>query len=352
MTFNFKSFFHKMNRESLHRVVFVLFIMILSVPVNAQIDEIPYESNPEVDALLDFALSSAEQGKWDEALNALDDAVKLDQQDPRIESYRSSILELYALDEAQLSWVEGTPAEVPSTEPDSDTLEDENTPKFVIDRGDNDKGKSPSVFRDNLRMDLGIKTFAVNPLSSETINTWSSVNEFFYSSLRADFRYWMPFLGKSLGFNFRSNGYSWAPGEPDILFNALDLGINLRGFLMENEFSRLELGIDFGGSMLTTYDKAKGVDQSWALYLGLWGADPLFYHLFKVESLENLIFGGGLRIYSTGSQEILETVSYRLDAAWSFKRGFSGIRFEWWDFTVDSGDINMMSFSFFGGFRY
>ncbi|RKX78154.1 MAG: hypothetical protein DRP49_01140 [Spirochaetes bacterium] len=337
-------------------IIISILISLLPISLFSQAESVMelYTANPEVDALLDFALTSAELGEWDKALNALVDAEKLDPLDPRIPSYKSSILELQALDEAQQSWAEGTAVDVKPADTDSEqgTVSDDETPKFVIDRGENDKRNPPSAYRDTLRLDLGIKIFAVNPLSSETINTWSSSNEFFYSSLRADFRYWMPFLGRSLGFNFRSNGYSWAPGEPDILFNALDLGINLRGFLLENKVSRLELGIDFGGSMLTTNDKNLGVDYSWALYLGLWGADPLFYHIFKVESLERLVFGGGLRIYSSDSQEILETVDYRLDAAWYFNRGFSGIRFEWWDFSIDTGSVNMMSFSLFGGFRY
>ncbi len=334
----------------------ILLISWIPISLFSQAESVPepHIANPEVDALLESALTSAEIGEWDKALNALGDAEKMDPLDPRISSYKISILELQALDEAQQSWTAGTAVDVKPAETDTEqgTSPDDETPKFVIDRGENDKRNPPSAFRDVLRIDLGIKTFAVNPLSSETVNTWSSSKEFFYSSLRVDFRYWMPFLGRSLGFNFRSNGYSWAPGEPDILFNALDLGINIRGFLLENEVSRLELGIDFGGSMLTADDKNLGVNYSWALYLGLWGADPLFYHLFKVDSLEPLVFGGGIRIYSSNDLDILETVNYRLDAAWYFNRGFSGIRFEWWDFSIETGSVNMMSFSLFGGFRY
>ena len=306
--------------------------------------------------MLDNALSAADQGKWELALSILDDAEKLAPDDSRISSYRTSIQELSALDSAQQSWSEGIPAEVESPEseshPEEGGADDDETPKFVIDRGDNDRKDPPSNYRDILRLDLGTKIFAVNPVSSKVLSTWSSSNEFFYSSLRADLRYWMPFIGRSFGFNFRSNGYSWAPGDPDILFNALDLGINIRGFLLESKLSRLELGLDFGGSLLTTNDVDTGKESEWALYLGLWLADPLFYHVFKVESLERLVFGGGIRIYSSNTQEILETVNFRIDSAWYFKRGFSGIRFEWWDFTADTREINMMSFSLFGGFRY
>jgi len=342
-----------------NRFFLIFFMVIISTLLYSQAEESDnsnevYSSNPEIDSLLDNALSFADEGLWESALDSLDKARRIDPSDPRIASYRSSILELSALDKAQQSWSDGVSAEVETVESNNgqETVEDGDTPKFVIDRGDDDKRNPPSLYRDNLRLDLGIKTFAVNPLSSETMNTWSSSNEFFYTSIRADFRYWMPFLGKSIGFNFRSNGYSWAPGEPDILFNALDLGVNLRGFLLENEFSRLELGLDFGGSMLTTNEKDKSLDHNWAMYLGLWVADPLFFHIFKVESLERLVFSGGIRIYSSNEEEILETVNFRVDTAWYFKRGFSGIRFEWWDFTADTGAVNMMSFSLFGGFRY
>lgn len=324
------------------------------MPLAAQPESGTETINPELEALLEYALSSAEQGNWEQALQAIDDAEDLDPNDPRISSYRASIQELYALDVAQKSWFEGEPSEVETTgtESDTDSNEEDDSPKFVIDRGDKDNLNDPAEHRDNLRLDLSIKFFAVNPLSSETINTWSSGNEFFYASLGTDIRYWMPFLGRSLGFNFRSSGYSWAPGEPDILFNSLDLGVNLRGFLMESLISRLEIGLDFGGSLHTVNDVNTGIDRSGALYLGLWASDPLIYHIFKVESLEKLVFSGGLRIYTSTTDEILETMNYRLNGAWYFNRGFSGIRFEWWDFTIESGRTNMMSFSFFGGFRY
>ena len=335
-------------------ISFVLIFSFFSFSLYSQSES--SDTNTKLEALLDSALCAADQGNWELALSMLDDAEKLAPDDPRISSYRTSIQELSALDEAQQSWSEGIPAEVES--PDSNVSPeeggdgDDETPKFVIDRGEDDRKDPPSNYRDVLRLDLGIKTFAVNPFTSETLNTWSSSNEFFYSSLRADFRYWMPFLGRSLGFNFRSNGYSWVPGDPDTLFNALDLGINLRGFLLESKLSRLELGLDFGGSMLTTIDVDTGKENNWALYLGLWLADPLFYHIFQAESLERLVFGGGIRIYSSNTQTLLETINYRIDSAWYFKRGFSGIRFEWWNFSIDTRSINVMSFSLFGGFRY
>jgi hypothetical protein len=162
----------------------------------------------------------------------------------------------------------------------------------------------------------------------------------------------MPFLGRSIGFNFRSNGYSWEPGEPEILFNTLDLGINLRGFLLESVTSRLEIGLDFGASMQTGGDTSTDSSKTFALYLGLWASDPIFYHLFRVESMENLVFGGGLRIYSTAENQLSDNIVYRLDSAWQFKNGFSGVRLEWWDFLVSGDRTIMMSFSVFGGYRY
>jgi hypothetical protein len=310
--------------------------------------------NSKLEALLDSALSYAEQGNWDQAHIALNDAEKIDPGDPRISSYRTSIQELQALDDAQMSWVAGDPSEVKdsNTEADSDGTDEEESPKFVIDKGDKDPRNNPAAFRDTLRLDMSIKFFAVNPQTSETVNTWSSWNEFFYASLGADIRYWMPFLGRSLGFNFRSSGYSWAPGEPSLLFNSLDLGINLRGFLLESALSRLEIGVDFGASLHSFSDSTSGKEITGALFLGLWASDPLLFHIFKAESLQNLVFSGGLRIYSSTTDVILETINYRLEGAWYFKHGYTGIRLEWWDFSIDTGPITMLSFSLFGGYRY
>jgi Flp pilus assembly protein TadD len=50
-----------------------------------------YQSTPEIEALLDAALSSAESGNWEEALSILDEAERMDPLDPRVYSYRSSI---------------------------------------------------------------------------------------------------------------------------------------------------------------------------------------------------------------------------------------------------------------------
>ena len=329
-----------------------VFIITAAMPLTAQTEAGSETVNPELESLLEYALSSAEQGNWEQALQALDDAERLDTDDPRINSYRASILELHVLDVAQVSWTEGEPSEVQITGTEADGGEDDDTPKFVIDRGDKDSRNDPAAYRDNLRLGLSIKMFAVNPLSTETINTWSSGNEFIYASLGTDLRYWMPFLGRSLGVHFRSSGYSWVPGEPGTLFNSLDLGINLRGFLLESLTSRLEIGLDFGASLHTVNDVDTGIDRSGALFLGIWVSDPLFFHIFKVDSLERLVFNGGLRIYSSTTDVILETINYRLEGAWYFNRGYGGVRFEWWDFTIESGPMIMMSFSLYGGFRY
>lgn len=326
----------------------VVFLFAAVIPLSAQ------NENVELEALLDTALSAAEQGKWDQAISTLDEAEEIDSTDPRIQSYRTSILELAALDAAQKSWSAGDPSEVKTVDsrPGKDDVEEDDTPKFVIDRGDKGSENNPASYRDNLRLDLSLKLFAVNPSTSETLNTWSTGNEFFYASLGTDMRYWMPFLGKSIGFNFRSSGYSWAPGTPDVLFNSLDLGINLRGFLLESKLSRLELGIDFGVSFQSTNDLGTEVIHDGALFLGLWISDPIIFHIFKAETMENLVFGGGLRIYSSTTADLTETINYRVEGAWNFKRGYSGVRVEWWDFTVDSDSLNMLSFSLFGGFRY
>lgn len=335
--------------------LFAIFLISAVLSLNAQTNESDIENavSPELEKLLDQSLTSAENGDWEQALQALEDAEKIDPRDPRILSYRTSILELYALDEAQNSWSGGEPAEVENTEPETDSQADEDeSPKFVIDRGDRDGGLVPADFRDTLRVDLSLKMFAVNPLSSETVNTWTSANEFFYTSLGLDLRYWMPFLGRSLGFNLRSSGYSWAPGNPDFLFNSLDFGVNLRGFLLESITSRLEIGIDFGLSLHTLNDMDTGIERNGAFFLGLWASDPILFHIFKTDSIERLLFGGGLRIYTSTAEDLLETVNYRLEGSWQFDSANAGVRFEWWDFNIDTGRTIMLSFSLFGGYRY
>lgn len=333
----------------------LVFLFIAAIPLTAQNDDVDSGPvNPELEILLDSALSSAELGNWDQAISTLDEAEKIDPADPRILSYRTSILELAALDAAQNSWSDGDPSEVKVVDSQSDTenIEEDDTPKFVIDRGDKGSENDPASYRDNLRADLSIEIFAVNPATSETVNTWSTGNELFYASLGTDMRYWMPFLGKSIGFNFRSSGYSWAPGSPDVLFNSLDLGINLRGFLLESKLSRMELGLDFGVSFQSTNNLGSEVLHDGALFLGFWISDPILFHIFKAESVENLVFGGGIRIYSSTTADLTESINYRVEGHWNFRRAYTGVRLEWWDFTADSTSLTMLSFSLFGGFRY
>jgi len=312
------------------------------------------EENPQLDAILEQALQSAENDDWEAALRLLDVAETMAPDDTRIQSYRTSILRLKAVYDAQLSWARGDPVEQPPPQADAETdgVIDENTPKFVLDRGEREFQRNPAHFRDILRADLAVKFFASESDSPQRVNPWSSADEFFYSSLRLDLRYWMPFAGRILGFNFRSNGYSWLPGEPSIIHNSLDLGLNLRGFLMDSQTSRLEIGIDLGGSLQTVNDNAKSSQQTLAILLGLWILDPLFFHLLRVDSLENLVFGGGLRIYSTLEESILDTIVYRMDGAWHFEGGLAGIRLEWWDFVRAGNRTNVLSFSLFGGYRF
>jgi hypothetical protein len=310
----------------------------------------------ELEKLLESALQAAESGEWERAVQALDDAEKIAGDDPRISSYRVSIMELYELELAQRAWSEGESTEVGTVDPggrgtDSDPAEDE-TPKFVIDRGDKDPADDPARNRDNFRADLSLKVFAVDPLTSETVNTWSSGNEFLYSSLRVDLRYWMPFLGRSLGFSLRSNGYSLPPGTSEFLFNTVDAGINLRGFLLEKPDSRLEIGIDFGASLQSVSGVSEGKSSDFALFLGLWASDPVLFHLFRADSLENIVFGGGIRIYSTLGDEPANTANYRADGALNFDSGFAGVRLEWWEVPLPGERDSMLSFSLFGGYRF
>ena len=279
-------------------------ILVSAAGLNAQEAEAD-----QLEVLLESALSAAEKGQWDQALEWLDRAELLAADDSRIDSYRASILELSALDQAQDSWARGEPAGVNGTQVPSDGADSsENKPKFVIDRGEDDSRNAASAGRDSVRLDLSFKLLSVNPLTESTVGNWSSPSEFFYSSMGADLRYWFPFLNKSLGLNFRRAGYSWVPGDVNLLFNTLDLGLNLRGFLLETFPARLEIGLDLGASLHTLKPTADTSTQTMAVFLGLWAADPVFFHVFNVDSLRNLIIGGELRIYSSTAEELLETI--------------------------------------------
>ena len=306
-------------------------------------------SKSELNELLDVALSLAERELWTEAFQALDEAEELDPTDSRIHSYRISFQELSVIDEAQKQWISGETTEVKFPESEADT-ESPSEPKFTIDRGERDAGENPAEFRDKLRIDLSLKLFALDPQSSGLENIWLTGNEFIFAAPGLDARYWMPFLGKAIGFNLRSSGYSWPPGDPSDLFNSSDLGITFRGFVLESVSSRLEMGIDFGISLHTK----KEADTSYnpALFFGFWVQDPVLYHLFDADSLERLVFGGGLRIYSSAREEIVDLIDYRLEGSWYFNHEYIGIRLEWWNFVTVFGRTNMFSSSLFGGVRY
>jgi len=306
-------------------------------------------SESELNELLASALSLAEKGLWEEAFRALDDAEDLYPADPRIRSYRTSLQELAAIDESQKSWISGETADVKSSENETDA-ESPSKPKFTIDRGERNEGEDPAGLRDDFRADISLKLFELDPKSSELKNIWLTKDEFFFAAFGLDFRYWMPFLGKAGGFNFRSSGYSWPPGKPSYLFSSLDLGINFRGFILESVSSRLEIGIDFGTSL--HIKKETDTKNNPAIFLGFWAQDPVFYHLFNVDSLERLVFGGGLRIYSSAREEIVDLIDYRLEGSWYFSHAYVGVRLEWWNFNDESNRTSMFSASFFGGIRY
>ncbi len=311
-------------------------------------------TNPELERLLVLSLNLAAKGEWEKALQTLDDAKTIDSDDPRIESYRASIIDLMALDKAQNAWSKGQPGTIENeTQNSGDGIIDDNTPKFVIERDESTAQDDNSQYRDQFRGELSFKLAAHDSSVDKLVNTWTSLESFVYSSFGAEVRYWFPFLGRSFGVNFRSSGYSWRPSDPAILFNSLDLGINLRGFLMEEDQSRLELGLDFGGSLhsLKTLSTQQ-VGYTGVLYFGLWVSDPIFYHLLKVESLENLVFGGGIRVYSSIGEELLETVYYRVDGTWRFEFFHIGARFEWWGFTDSGRQYNPLSFTLYSGIYF
>ncbi len=338
------------------RILCFTFLSMLLIGVYAQ-ESIENTENPELDRLLVLSLNLSAKGEWEKALQALDDAKTIDSAEPRIETYRASIIDLMALDKAQNAWNKGQPSMIENeTQNSKDEIIDDNTPKFVIEREESIRQDDISQYRDQFRGELSFNLASYDSTADKLVSTWSSLESFVYSSLGVKVRYWFPFLGRSFGVNFRSSGYSWSPSdlsEPTILFNSLDLGINLRGFLIEEEQSHLELGLDFGGSLhsLKTLSTQQ-VGYSGMLYLGLWVSDPVFYHLLKVKSLENLVFGGGIRVYSSIGEELLETVYYRVDGTWRFEFFHIGMRFEWWGFTDSGRHYNPLSLTLYSGIQF
>ena len=307
--------------------------------------------NPELEELLAEALEYAERGEWDRALERLDEAERTAPNDERIASYRSSVKELRAVDAAQNAWAEGESVEV-EREEDEEAVE--TAEKFVIDRSEERAGEDAAMGRSRLHGDLGIKFFVQDPIIRDMVNSWSSADEFFYSSVNLNVRYWLPFARRVFGLYFSSNGFSWRPARPSLVVNTLNLGIGFRGFLLESSSSRLELGIDFGAALYSEKTPASGeISRRIPLFLGLTISDPLFYHIFRADSLENLVFGAEVRFYTAArDQEFIENLSYRVDAAWRFNWAEAGVRLEWWDFVVSGVRRSPLSFSLFGGFRY
>ncbi len=318
---------------------------------------LPDERQIEFEKLLEAALAAAERRDWKIAYSLLEQAESYFPDDKRIESYRVSFEELEALEAAQLSWKDGTPSKV--NNPYSESSEDfegaedaAGGPKFTIDRGERDPRESPVLTRRQFLGEVAVKLAATDPYTRDMVNTWSSSNEFLYSALNADVRYWLPFINRIIGLTLRNSGYSRRPGQPGSLQNASDLGLNLRGFLLETKSSRLELGLDFGTSLLSRLDVGSSARYNVAFFLGFWLTDPVFYHLFNADSLEDLLFGAGVRIYSLKAEELLEIINFRLDGSYTINNGHAGIRVEWWRF-VDLGQWrNTLSVSLTGGYSF
>ena len=325
----------------------VFFLASFSVLIGQETasENVPVETaNPELEAVLDYALSSAERGEWDNALEALKEAERIAPDSEKVRSYYKSIMELKFLDEAQLSWEKGKAAEV--KEEKNNRISDNGEPKFTIDRGEKDITDKPENHRDSLRAETSFKLFAHNPINNSYENTWRSSDEFFSSAFTADAHYWFPFAGKILGVNFRNNGYSYATSSENTIFNTVDLGANLRGFLFENTVSRMEMGLDIGIAF-------QNDSTTPAFFLGFSIYDPLFFHLFKIKAMEPLRMGSGIRIYSTNTADLMERVNYFIDASWYFKYIYTGARAEWWGFyNEDNERTNIFSFSVFAGYRF
>ncbi len=308
----------------------------------------------QFEELLDKAMAAMEQGEWAKAYRLLDQAEELFPGDERVASYRLSFQELEALEKAQNSWNEGVPLEVDTgdagTAPEDGRTE--TGPRFTLNRGARDPRESPVLTRHKFRAEMAVKLFASDPLTKELVNIWSYPREFGLTSLSVDVRYWMPFFRRILGFTLRDSGYSRRPGQNTFMRNTLDFGLNLRGFLLETKTSRMELGLDFGTSLLTSLDAALPFRYNPAFFLGLWVTDPVFYHLFNADSLERLIFGAGLRIYSWRAAELLEIINYRINGFWQMDHARFGLRLEWWRFSELQKIRSTFSLSVTAGYAF
>ncbi|MCG8452910.1 MAG: hypothetical protein MI717_07000 [Spirochaetales bacterium] len=314
--------------------------------------------DPIVDSLLESALQAADQGEWEQALSILDQAERRSPQDERITSYRQSILELSALDQAQESWATGEAVAVPGSEGVENTVPtkdgDEETPqepKFTIDRGEDEEKESPVVYRDLVRGTLSLHFLTQLPQNTEASFPLSSAWEFAYTALGADLRGWLPILGRSVGVMMSSSGFRRDMEGTQALYNSLDVGVDLRGFLIESPSSRLELGLDVGIGMLSIL-KNNAVQRQGAVFVGVWGRDPIFYHLLGTDFLEPFIIGGGLRVYSSLEPNEREVVNYRLEVQWEFPHVQTGFLFEWWNYAEDDGRKTVFSAGLMAGFRF
>lgn len=317
-------------------------------PVSQEVEE-----DVELENLLSLALQLSSNSEWDAALKALDDAALINPEEPRIASYRHSFTELKALDEAQKTWLEGNTSEVKRESSSQEPPQEEEEPKFVIDHKTENTKIYLEQFRDQFRVELALKILTSDSNSQNLMGTWTSWEEFAYASLGLDIRYWFPFLKRILGINVTSSGYSWKVGNPSIIFNALDFGVNLRGFLAETPQARLEIGLDLGASLQTEFFPVENTHAYDVMaYLGAWISDPVFYHLFKWEKVKDLIFRGEIRIYSASGEEFDETLFYKVDGIWKFKNFYTGLGLEAWNFLETGTHRNTTSFTLFGGFYF
>ena len=324
--------------------------------LNAQDGQLPNSELSEntLELLLEEAIFKASRGMWNEVLALLDDAERQFPGNEKIDIYRQSVEELRNLEREYES------GEIEQEYPDNgeDSTEEENKideetesqEPFVINHSLEDKKKDNEGLRDSFRFLAGLKLLSIDSQNSREINIFNSANGFLYSYLNVHAQFWFTFLGDSVGFMVESSGFEIR--NFPALYNKINLGINIRGFLFETEEARMEVGSDIGVAMNNHLLRGHE-ERYYTPFLKVWVRDSLLYRLFKNDVLQNLIIESYFMLYPVVDGLDIDLLNYGFDLSWKISNYFLGTAFDWWYDTLDNGE-NRISFGFsvFMGYRY
>ena len=328
---------------------FPLFLNAQDVPSpNSELSE------GALELLLEEAMFKASRGMWNEALALLGDAERQFPGNEKIDVYRQSMEELrnlerdYESGEIQEKYPDNGEK---STEEDNEIDEEtESQEPFVIDHPLEDRQKNNEGLRDSLRLLVGLKLLSIDSQSSREINIFNSANGFLYSYLNVHAHFWFTFLGQSLGLMVESTGFEIR--NFPALYNKVNLGINIRGFLSETEEARMEVGLDIGVTMNNHLLRGRE-ERYYTPFLKLWIRDRLLYRLFKSDVLQNLFIQSHFMLYPAVDVLDIDLLNYGFDLSWKISNYFLGTVFDWWHDRLDNGgDRISFGFSVFMGYRY